>query len=295
MTELTHERVSELLGPYSTAQLDSATRADVTAHLVVCDDCARELAGITALNAGAIEPLTGPERERITAAVRAAVVGGTKPAWTERWGRRVAPALGAAALVAVAVVGYVSFQGDQSDLPAAGTATPDEGRGGRTVEDAGTFGTTDEAGAPAPGSESQDMQIESGTGTALGASEPGGPPVAVAVEQRFAAYDFTPDLFAPRDSRKANRTQAAGLAVSTLFAADDPDLAALVEECARTVIGTSPYALTPSYAAHFPADDIVVIGFVWRDEPSGALNFELRGWRGRSCDLVTPIYRSGPL
>ena len=308
MTELTHERCSELLGPYSSGDLGGAARGDVDAHLATCPDCRRELAGLTALRGGEIEPMTGPEREAITAAVRAAVLGGTKPMtgpawatrWSDRWGRRLAPALGAAAVVAVAVVGYVSFRADENSLPAEGTATQNEDTGTEaTVKDADAdakaFGTSRKAPGPAADTaESEDMQIESATGTLAG--EPAGAAIAVVVEDRFARAAFTPELFAPRDARITENNGRGGAPTGALlYAADDPVLQARVEECARTVIDTSPYPLTPSYAAHFPDDDILVLGFVWRDEASGALSFEMRGWRGDSCDRVSPIYRSGPV
>ena len=312
MTEITHERCSELLGSYSEGRMDDAARADVEAHLATCPDCSLELAGLTALRVGEIEPMTGPEREVITAAVRAAVAGDTGPSrsanWSTLWGRRMAPALGAAALVAIAVVGYVSFQADESDLPAAGTTTQEVDRSTNapvedaTAEDADaeTFGTatgtSNEAGGPAADTaQSQEMQIKAGTD----AIAPGriAAPVAVVIEDRFARTAFTPDLFAPRDARTAKNSGAGGVGATDalLYAADDPLLQSRVEECARMAIETSPYPLTPSYAAHFPDDDILVLGFVWRDEVSGALNFELRGWRGASCDRVSPIYRSGPV
>lgn len=305
MTELTHERCSELLGPYSSGRLDGATRADVDTHLATCPECSRELAGLNVLRAAAIEPMTGPEREIITAAVRAAVLGGAKPGWSdrwsdrwsERWGRRMAPALGAAAVMAIAVFGYVSFRADDRPLPATGTSTQDEHRSteGTTEDaDAETFGTGQGATGPAADpAAKQGMQIESATGTVA----PGGAgaAIAVTVEQRFAGTAFTPDLFAPRDARSATNNRSLAGTDALLYSADDPALRSFVEECARTVLETSPYPLTPSYAAHFPGDDILVLGFVWRDEASGALNFELRGWRGDSCDRVSPIYRNGPV
>ena len=167
-----------------------------------------------------------------------------------------------------------------------------------TVEDADdeAFGTSRKApGTAADTAESQNMQIESATGTLAG--KPAGAVVAVVVEERFARTAFTPDLFAPRGARTATNDGAGGVRTrdTLLYAANDPVVQERVEECGRTVVDTSPYALTPTYAAHFPADDILVLGFVWRDEASGALNFELHGWRGDSCDRVSPIYRSGPV
>ena len=311
MTELTHERCSELLGLYSSGRLDDTARGDVDNHLATCPDCSRELAGLTALRAGEFEPMTGPEREVITAAVRAAVLGGPKPItrpmtgpawsarWLDHWGRRLAPALGAAALVVIAVVGYVSFRTDETNLPAAGTTTQNEDTSTEaTVEDADAeaFGTSKEAGEPAADTgQSQDMQIKAGTSTV--SSERTVAAIAVVVEERFARTRFTPDLFARRDAQTARNAGAGGLAATDtfLYAAKDPALQARVEECARTVIDTSPHPLTPTYAAHFSDDDILVLGFVWRDEASAGLNFELRGWRGSSCDRVSPIYRSGPV
>lgn len=301
MTELTHERVSELLGPYSSGELEESMRARVDSHLAACDGCARELAGITALHAGDFEPMTGPERDRITTAVRAAVVPVAGPRWSERFGRRLAPALGAAALIAVAIVGYVSFQDDGSSPAEVGTATQEGDSDGAAADST----LDDDSGA---GSAAADRKAEKDTSAAASAEtlevETGtlqgtdatnvAPPITVAVGSRFAGATFTPDLFAPRDAR--NRSFAVATEAGGAFAADDPTVAAMAEECARIVIDTSPHpSLTPTYAAHFPADDIIVIGFVWRDERSDGLNFELRGWRGDSCNRVSPIYRSGPV
>jgi hypothetical protein len=225
----------------------------------------------------------------------------TGPRWSERFGRRLAPALGAVALVAIAVVGYVSFQGDGSAPAEVGTTTQDadseDAAADSTLDaDAGTGsgGAKQKAGkdtTSAATAESFEMEAD----TIQGIAEPNATtPITVAVEERFASSTFGPDLFAPRDT--ANRTLGFDAAAPGTFVADDPTVASMVEECARKVIETSPYPmLTPTYAAHFPADDIIVIGFVWRDDASDRLNFELRGWRGDSCDRVSPIYRNGPV
>ncbi len=308
MTDLTHEEVSELLGPYSSGELEGSTHARVDTHLATCAECTRELAGITAIRAFDIEPMTGPERDRITTAVRAAVVPAARLRWSERFGRGLAPALGAAAVVVVAVIGYVSFQGDGSapaDLSAPTQDEADDSTTGTTLEDAGgaASGAQQKArgevrGGDAESTQTLEMEVAApGADSAAGSVASEAPqPISVVIEPRFAATKFTRDLFAPRDAKKSNRTLAFGAGPPGGFIADDPTVAATVEDCARTVIETSPHpALTPTYAAHFPTDDIIVIGFVWRAEGSGALNFELRGWRGGSCDSVSPIYRSGPV
>jgi hypothetical protein len=106
MDEMTHDRCSELLGPYVRGELPPDDAAEVRAHLDGCDDCRLEERAIAAL----VEEtplLDDVERARLHRALTqelgtapanadvAAPVAGA-PTWT-RW---IGPAAGAAAAVA---------------------------------------------------------------------------------------------------------------------------------------------------------------------------------------------------
>jgi len=300
MTSPENAHVSDDLAAYVSRDLTETRRAHIYAHLAICEECSQELAGIMALRAVDFEPMTGPEREHVTTGVRSAVTE-VRPGVLERWGRRMAPALGAAALVALAVVGYASFSGsDATDSPAAGHADSEAERG--TLEDQagdpeqGAARSNAAPGAAEPhaaepeAADTLNMEADQASGSTSAFGSAGGA-IPVVQERRFALADLG-DLFGARrmrDNFNASGNDAA------LFAADDPAIATTMEACARTVIETSPDPVVPTYSAHFTADDVIVIAFAWRDEKSGAMTFMLRGWRGRDCGSVSPIYRTGPL
>lgn len=98
-----HEEVFEMLGAYALEALDEADTALVQAHLSVCEDCRRELAGFmeVAARLANLGPAQPPElRDRILTAIRqesnAQKTHHQRPPWRTRlqW-------LGAAVLVAL--------------------------------------------------------------------------------------------------------------------------------------------------------------------------------------------------
>ena len=305
MTSPENAHVSDDLAAYASSEVTEIRRAEIDLHLTTCEECSRELAGVMALRAVDFEPMTGPERERVTAGVHATVAP-ARAGLAERWSRRLGPALGAAALVALGVVGYVSFNDGTTDAPAMnqapGDAAPEtlEDAQGATGQDA--EGDAEQGGAGgkvAPNAASEpeaadtlNMEADTARGSAAGFGSASNS-IPVVQERRFALASIEEDLFGAR--RMRDNFNAYKNETAALFAADDPDIATTMEACARTVIGTSPYPVVPTYAAHFGADDVIVIAFVWRDETSGNMSFMLRGWRGGDCGSVTPIYRTGPL
>lgn len=295
MTSTPHIHASEELAAYVTGGLAAARRAEIDSHLATCEECSQELAGVMALRAEGFEPMTGPERERVTARVRAAVTD-AGPGLGARWSRRLAPALGAAALVAIAVVGYVSFGGDDAGDTTSGgqvqeAAPPDldDAAEGADTEGAERGKVTLDA---APKAQAGALEMEAGSAAGSSAENRGVVGIPVIEGRRFALASLADDLLGSRGMRDEFRTYDAG---TTLFSADDPGTSATMEACARAVVDTSPYPLVPTSAAHFARDDIIVIAFVWRDEATGTPNFMLRGWRGGDCGSVSPIYRIGRL
>lgn len=305
MNDLTHERCSELLGAFALGELDAPDRASVEVHLGSCRDCSRELAAIEVLAAGDLVGMTGAERDRLTGAVRAAVLRPTRPTWSQRWSRRVAPAVGAAALLAVVAVAIISLPGDRS-LPEAATGpqdTPDQGAEVERVEGA------DMKAAPQPASQDSTTEtIESGAdhgaGTVTGATATGktttqnfgSTALRAAVTTTVSAQDFaTAGLdIGSLVPAQLPRSVTDNRAVEPLAdSAPNERVAGLIRTCADRAISTSPVPLVATSATYFPSDDLLVIGFVWVESSTGDLNYEIRGWREGRCDRVTPIYRRG--
>lgn len=302
MTDLTHERCSELLEAYASRSLSEREQIEVDMHLGSCPDCSTELRGLLALQGKKIVPMTGPERDALTTAVRAAVLAPPKKGLGEWLGRRMAPALGAVTLVVLGVVAYVSVSED-APIPAA--------QRGADETEVETLEDNFENDAAAPAAEPQTdtkqkaglPQGSSGAATGGGGTESsadmsssaGAVPqaaslrAAAGLEVKDASFaDAGLDLGSLIPNRVPPRRMANRLASS----APDERLAQMVRDCAELTVSTSRYPLVPSSAAYY-ADDVLVIGFVWADETTGTLNYELRGWLGGRCDRVTPIYRRG--
>lgn len=303
MTELTHERCSELLPAYAAGSLLEREQNEVEAHLRSCPDCSLELRGLMALQGPEIVPMTGPEREALSTAVRSAVSAPPRKGLAEWLGRRMAPALGAVALVVLGVVAYVSVS-DDGPIPAAQQGA-DEAEV-ETLEEADT-----EAAAPAAkpfGKPKQPAGLSQGSGDAAtggGGQESNADTTSAAGTTSQATAMRAGASFEVRDATFAE----AGLDLGSLvpgrvpprrtverlaLSAPDQRLTQTVRDCAVLTVTTSPYPLIPSSATYY-ADDVLVIGFVWVDETTGALNYELRGWRGGECDRVTPIFSRGSI
>jgi anti-sigma factor RsiW len=142
---MNHERCSESLGAWLRGELPASEAEEVAAHVEECADCARERDALGLLLALDVEPLVEEERARLERAVlaqrRAEVIAWapTRPSWRAR----LAPALGAAALIALVAVGavYVGLDGgadeDQAGAPEAVTGaapTPTDDAGGDRQE-----------------------------------------------------------------------------------------------------------------------------------------------------------------
>ncbi|MGH2729518.1 MAG: zf-HC2 domain-containing protein [Actinomycetota bacterium] len=139
-----HDRCSESLGPLLRGELAPSEAGAVESHLETCAECSEERDALAVMLAVQVEPLASDERARLAQAVaaqRRAEVVTFAPRMT-RWRKRVAPALGAAALIAVVAVSAVWF----------GSNGDDDGGG---TDAAGSAGG-DLAETPAPEQESLD-------------------------------------------------------------------------------------------------------------------------------------------
>jgi anti-sigma factor RsiW len=149
--EMDHERCSELLVALTRGELDAATQAEVEAHLAGCPECSAERASVEVLYSMATpEPLSEIERARLHKTVMSAARKEAPPEASpaiafvpreSRWGARLYPVLGAAAvLVLIGTFIFFGMNGnnDNGDTPAAGG-------GGSEIQDSGAS-----AGGAAP-------------------------------------------------------------------------------------------------------------------------------------------------
>lgn len=304
MTDLGHDRCSELLETYVSGELDADQRRAVDEHLAVCSDCSLELVAVQTLTEPVV-PMTGIERDELTRAVRAGIASPQKRSLSERFGRRLAPALGAVALFALAAIAVVSLPEDppspnagggtdagvtmesEADEMQPGTAQKDQAE---TTEDSmsGTTTGTGSAGGGAAG----DAARNSGSATTLesNAAQVGRASFIMEPATFAAAGISLPNLVPSRRNIEVLEDDAATLA----RAAPNERVAELIRDCAERTIATSPHPLVPSTAVYY-ADDVLVIGFIWVDPSTSQVNFEVRGWTNGRCDQVSPIYRRGAL
>ena len=283
-----HAEVSELLGPLMTGGLDAARRNDVEAHLATCDECRGELRALEALVALEAAELTPGERATLRTGIASAAR--FRPAWA-----RFMPALAAAAVIALAIVGYntLSLRGDDSKLPpasreadadadaeeeAAGLdaaddsvenatqATIEDGTAGGAAGSAGAADTLD-AAAPAP-AKGKSFSIQARRAPA-----------------RFATTALEPALLDLGD-RDLN-----------FYARTVPGpWRAQLDACTRRLFASQPVTLTLAFAAAYPRDDLLVAGYTWSEATSGApTHFAFWGWWRGDCDTVSPVFVRGTL
>ena len=305
MTEMTHETCSELLTPYLSGELARAGVTDVEEHLAACAECTLELAGLTALAVPQVEPLNEVERAAMVRGVRAVAGPTVREPFSIRWGRRFAPALGAAALLAIIAVGVITFN-DEGAEPSSGAGVAEDaggdafdadqgaGGGGGAAQNAGSpVGDAAAKNAKKAGAGAQTEALEAAEGVAGQDNATLAQATSVAVQESFSGARFDASLLvaAPVPDMLYARRAARDLAAS----APDAQVGRTIRRCATGALDATALPLIPTYAAYFTRDDIVMIGFVWTDESTGTLRYVLRGWRGNDCDPVYPIFRSGEL
>jgi hypothetical protein len=303
MNQITHERCSELLLGFLGGRLGEPDERDVRSHLAGCDECRAELAGLTALTADPAEPMTGSERDDLARVVRSAVTPAARPGWADRFGRRIAPALGAVAFIAIAVLGIIYLPSGGSDQEAAGggdtadVSTEAEGGGGG-VGGNGSLTQESAEDAPAPkaqagtdgGGDTADRSIAAGQAESLEAGLMDRDAFK-SESQPFAATGL--DLGTLIPDHIDPDVLAYSLHSSATFA--DERVARLTAECSEVTIATSPHEDVVATGATYYPDDVLVITFVWFDPSARLLNYEIRGWTDGRCDRITPIYRRGVL
>lgn len=309
MNEMTHERCSELLRAFVSDELDTGVSDDVRHHLAGCEECRLELTALEAMAGPAIEPLNGTERDTLTQAVRAAISTPPRATFAERFGRRFAPAVGAVAFIAIAIIGFVILPRSNDSpqeisapqLQTANEAADDDAAGGgvdrstsTTMEadsgagstgsgtGAGTTSDTADHGQAAPALNSAK---EAGVGFTLEGR------MAFEVQrQSFARHGLDVRSLVPRGVPQGEVADA--FAYDLADSAPNGRIARLVRDCSERTVSTSPHPLIPTSAAYY-SDDVLVISFVWLESSTTSLNYEIWGWTNGRCDHVSPIYRRG--
>jgi hypothetical protein len=307
-----HERCSELLGSFVLRELAPDEAQAVEAHLATCEECELERRGLAALTAEPEEDpvLTEFERaalHRTLAAARSAPGTEVMPARRSIWAR-VAPALGAAALIVFAVFGLtrIEFGGEDQDDAAT------EGGGGATVEELRAedveveVGGPDIADAPAPAALNAAAQDATETQRANAEEEQADGSAGFSGAARGFAARFDPDAgqFTARQLRRYAARQPPFVQASSEYQVRDADeplghshLLALagaasaeresetIRRCGEQVL-EQDLPLLPVYGGfgRLGGRDVLVIGFVFGRDV--ALDrFLVWVWPQRSCDI----------
>ncbi len=285
MTELSHDRCSELLSDFVAGRLEGRVAAAVEAHLAACSECRVEEAGLRALLAAGTETMTPEESSLLHQRVAAALSQeAAARARTRRFMPRLAPALAAAAALVLIGAGAIWLGAGTDDMG-------DAAQGGAAVEDSGD--------ARRGRAEARSADVES---QALPASKDGDVAAGTTSAPR---PEFRGDLgsISGDDLRALGRTDPLFSAFASSYTVDDaPDrrddfLAGLsaaagrerddVEACAEVLLRNQPgNALLPALAAtaRLGGTPVVVLGFVTNSEDSRPLDrFILWAWRIDSC------------
>jgi len=272
------EHVSEDLRAYTLGGLEPGRSQEVEAHLSSCDACRSELASVRALTDDEPEAMNDLERSRLRRGIEAGVMSGAAGS-RGRGPRRLYAALGAAALIVIAVVGgYFGFQG--------GLSGSDDGG----AEGAGTADSAPERVASDENSSLLravrfDRNLGRVSDRQLQALGERGPRRAFAL------------LYAANGSEQ-EETAVADL-TGGLAEAAPPSVRDQVEECLTSVEGTSgSLSPVPYYGAlaELGGREVLVLGFAWDASPAGHERLDsymIYAWiRGGGCDF--PIsYLSG--
>lgn len=299
---LTHETCSELLHPYVKGDLDAPRAGGVERHLKECGDCRAEAEAVRVL----LRPkstLDELERARLHTAVGSALEAdrkrGAAPA-RRGWGARLAPALGAAALIAVIAVAAVSVLN--------GSGLDESGTSGESLEvQGGTGDMGDEAARePATTPRVQDDKEHVQKGTATNES---------ALRNVLApAPDFDADAGATSEGelteiarkrvlgyadafRTPNAPRLQERIVHRLATQAPPSVRAQIRDCVAAVQRARGDTVLPTYGglARIDSRPTLFVAFAWSPAETGALSrYMLWAWPRGSC-ARTVAYAQGPV
>jgi hypothetical protein len=277
-TTISHERCSELLGPYARGELAGDDASSVERHLEGCDACRSERAGLTVLLSLPGTELTVTEREHLRRSVGSGLENapGTsviRPS-PRNWRARLAPALGAAALVGAIAGGayYVAAGGGAPEANTgadAGEARPETSVEQKVLDTSGGGGSAPVL-TPVPDFSIVRDPFTSAELTRLGRS---------ALPMVLFSRAYTGRDASRR--REGFLNQLAGRASD----AAGSRYASLVKECAHSILQNDTPKL-PAFGAmgRLHHDQVMVLGFAWAKDSSEHLNqFDVWAWPRDSC------------
>jgi hypothetical protein len=304
MTEITHERCSELLAGHQRGELEPEEASAVERHLAGCEECRSELAGVRALFApGDFDPLRDDERRRLRAAVAqearlAPVKVHEFPARRSLWERHAGQIVGAAASIVVVLfailVVWGGLQGGGDD------AGDDAGDGG------GQAGAETAEGAPAEGP----LPFFASPGEVRPEPEAAQDQNAEEDDSARSLSNFQTRLsYTEKSIRRLGESgpifrtfmqaysadDARGLAEEFLnqLASDapEPGLRDQILKCGPELLGDDPErSLLPAFAtgAEFKGEDSLILGFVTSDGTTTELNrYSIWAWPvGADCNEI---------
>lgn len=286
-TSGSHERFSELIGPFLREELSQDDARALEEHLSTCGDCRAEVTALRALTA-APGSLTEVERQDlhdgIKAALDAAPVAEVIPL-SPRW------ATAAKALSAAAVVALIAAAGIWVGTGGTGGADDSAADSGAGGDSAAPEGRRESLPQPsflaATALFEQDLpEADEGGDTVSESAEPA-PEVTKqlladlaedgSLFQNFAGYYSAP--VAAEDSERA--------LVSLAKQAPGADFRAQVEDCGADFLASRPGTSlsVAGLLGDYQGEEALVIGFATTEDPAGPLNrYTYVIWRAGSCD-----------
>lgn len=268
------DHASEDLRAYALDELGPERTREVEEHLRACAECRSELAAVRALARAEPDPMNDIERARLRQGLQA-VVSPAGAAPKSRGPRRLYAALGAAALVAVALVGgYLGFRGDFSQ--------DDSGGGGEAA-------TADNAPAETQ-EESENLREVARFDRDLG---------RVGEKRLQAMGERRPGSRLALQAALNSKSEAFADLSGGLVEQAPPEVRSQVEECIASVEGTSgSLSPVPYYGALAELDgrEVLVLSFAWdgsSDDEDKLDSYMIYVWRlGGGCDFPVS-YQAG--
>lgn len=305
-----HERCPELLHPFVDGSLAEPDASWVREHLAACPACRDEMSALQALLELAGGAPTEPESTRLRREVIAALhePGAARVVTVPEmspWKRRLTPALGAAALVAVIAVGVAQLGGQEggdggsasrpdarSEASAPGERDETEGRAGGTGE--GTETAAQAVPEPAASGSTKDTALRNARSARPIFDAAMGVVTDRSLEKVGRGGRTFVALARTYDTRDAARLRAAFLNRLARLA---PDRARpQVRTCARRVFGWFPhYDYLPAYGAlgELKGSRSLILGFALGGGGDRKLSrFQLWVWPRGACNR-TLLYQSG--
>jgi Putative zinc-finger len=284
MRELNHELCSEYLPRFLAGDLEQEQGAAVELHLAECAECRAERHALEALTRP-VPTLSAAERAQLHSTLDRdlpASAGGI-PALAPgrerrpRWRSRLAPALGAAAVVALAAVGVATISGGLGDVAGQGASEVSGEGGGQADSAAGQAAESAPAEFSSPAA-SPHWIGSLGSVTAAELSRKG---------ERGRELRFVAESFQAAGARAKSEAFTDELVTRAPAGLEDD-----IRACVKQVTGLG-YTALPAFGARARLEgrDVLVLGFAWTPTRGSLDRFMVWAFAGDACDPVS--YQAG--